>query len=95
MAGWGIGGALTGSASPVTAGVGRGLLANPGAQLTATATGATGSQIAKDAGLGPAGQFVAGIGGALVPTATGAGILGAKNAIGGLVAPNVEQQALA
>jgi len=63
--------------------------------LVATTTGSTGSQIAKDAGFGPLGQFVGGLGGAFIPPALGAGATGAKNAIGALMAPSAEQQALA
>lgn len=76
LTGMGVGSVLSGSAAPVTAGVGRTLAANPGSQLAAASSGSVAAQGARDAGLGPTAQVAAGLVGGLVPgAAVGAGRL--------------------
>lgn len=70
--GVGVGGLLSGAASPVVSGIGQTLAANPWQQVAAATTGSTSSQVAQDLGANPLGQFVAGLGGAMVPGAAGA-----------------------
>jgi hypothetical protein len=76
MTGVGVGGALSGAASPVVSGVGRTMALNPGAQALAAATGASSAQMAQEMGAGPVGQAVAGLAGGLAPTAIQAGTRG-------------------
>lgn len=71
--GMGVGGALSGSASPVVSGVGTALASNPVMQGVSAATGATASGVAREQGVGPTGQMLAGLAGGLAPPLLGAG----------------------
>ena len=73
--GVGAGGALAGTAPRLA----QMLSAAPGAQLAAGASGSTTAQAAKDAGVGPTGQLLAGLGGALIPGGTAAAVRLANN----------------
>lgn len=72
--GIGLGGALSASANPTTAAVGNILASNPGTQLQAATTGAGASELAKQAGAGPAGQIISGVAGALAPSAAASAV---------------------
>lgn len=73
LSGVGIGGALSGTTSAATQGVGQALTSNLGAQTAATAAGAAGSEMAHEAGLSAPAQVAAGLVGGLSPAALGAG----------------------
>lgn len=65
LGGIGIGQQLAGSASPVVAGVGNILRTAPGAQAVAGGSAGGSGELARQAGLGPAGQTVAAVTGGL------------------------------
>lgn len=73
LGGAGIGGALSGSAGNVAAGVGRTLAANPGLQTAGAVTAGLASERAREAGLGPVGQAIAGVAGGAAPSLLAAG----------------------
>ncbi len=62
-----LGGKLSKAANPIVAGAGEGLAANPGLQLASTATGATAGSVTREVGGGPMAQFLATLGGSVVP----------------------------
>lgn len=64
---------LAQSAQPVSSAVGTTLASQPGLQATSALTSAGSSELARRSGAGPVGQFVAGIGGAVVPSLAVAG----------------------
>ena len=73
LSGIGIGGALSGTNNMAAQGVGKALTSNLGAQTAATATGAAGSDMAREAGLPALVQIAAGLAGGLSPATLGAG----------------------
>ena len=64
----GAGKALVGAASPLVAGLGESMTANAGNQIASTATGAASSELAHEAGAGPALQTAAGLLGGMAPS---------------------------
>lgn len=69
----GIGGAMAGSASPVVAGVGRTMAANPAIQGVSAVTAPLAAEGAKELGAGPGGQLAAGLAGAIAPSVVASG----------------------
>ena len=67
--GIGVGGALSKAASPVAKGVGEVLQSAPGLQTVSGGTGGLGAGAARELGIGPVGQTVAGLAGAVAPSA--------------------------
>ncbi len=73
-----IGRGIATVAEPVARGVGTTLASNPALQGVSAATGSGSTEIAKEAGAGPAGQMAAGLAGAVIPgvaAAAGPGIV--------------------
>ncbi len=75
LSGAGVGGFLAGAggAGNTLANVGRTLVANPGLQTAGAVTGALASEGAREAGLGEAGQAIAGLAGGIAPSLVTAG----------------------
>lgn len=68
IGGSGLGKVLAGSSNPVVSGVGQTMASNPIAQGVGAVSSGLAAQGAHEAGLGPAGELVAGLAGGLVPT---------------------------
>lgn len=80
--GMGLGGILSGSASPVAAAVGNGLQAAPGMQMFGAAGAGAGSQGAAELGLNPWWQLGAGVLGGAAGVVGGSGLTAAARGIG-------------
>lgn len=80
--GMGLGGVLSGSASPVAAAVGNGLQAAPGMQMFGAAGAGAGSQGAAELGLNPWWQLGAGVLGGAAGVVGGSGLTAAARGIG-------------
>jgi hypothetical protein len=85
LSGVGAGYGLLGSANAAARGTGVALTSNLGSQTAATAAGVGGSELAREAGAGPTGQLIAGIGGGLSPVGLAAGREGLLNTAGHLL----------
>lgn len=75
--GIGVGQQMARSASPVVAGVGETLAANPAIQGVSAVTGPLASETAQEMGAGPGGQVVAGLAGAMAPSIVASAAQGA------------------
>lgn len=96
VSGVGIGSGLQSLASPVARGVGAALTSNLGSQTAATIAGAGSSDVAREAGVGPTGQVIAGLAGGIAPAGVGSARIGLGNLAGSALpkpSPEVAQLA--
>lgn len=80
-----LGRQLAQRAPGVVSRIGQTLAERPGLQIASAATGAGAAGSAREAGVGPAGQVVAGLGGALAPSAPAIATAGLSGALSGTV----------